>query len=297
MKKLWIISLLSIFFVSDCSLTKDTSRSSVVDGHGEVSSHIVRLLELTGISHDGTLEDIVDQTQSYWLRKPDQERWHIEQYITKHEDEIRSIFDKLGMSQAIKPMHQEYDYVLIMGGLFKTIILRLQYAIDFWKQGVRFKKIVFLGGARPAVDQRGEHVQAYTEWLEVNTLNEQEPQTESEIMKFVYKHIQMPEGMRELPVQFIDAAMISQEDGSMRRPATDDIINDWLVTNPVPGYCLFISTQPYVGFQDAVVKTYVPKDFNIDTVGPVYNSSLNIGIILDNLARWLYQEKKRLEKH
>lgn len=280
-----------LFFVG-CLCQDRAQLGKVVDQQGMITQEVKDLLRLTGLTTDGTLQNTITVTQQAWLRKPNQERWDIEKYVTENEAELRSVFDKLGMCKAIMPLYQEYDYVCILGALFGRIKTRLQYAIELYNQGIRFKKLVFLSGARPVVPEQGENMQNYMQSLSLETIDDVEPLTEAEIMKFIYKYISMPDDMRQLPVQFVDTPMVQTGMGT-RRPATDDIINEWLATNPMPGRCLFVSNQPYVGFQDAVIKTYMPSTFIIDTVGCECVSTLNIGIILDNVARWLYQEGKR----
>lgn len=284
-----------ICLLSYCSHKEEGTRVvAIVSDHKQVSSDILKLLELTGVFHDGTLADIVTQTQRFWLRKPGQERWDIEQYVTDNESEIRSVFEEMSMCGEIKPKLQEYDYVLILGGLFGRMTARLQHTIDLFKQGVRFKKIVLLGSARPAVATQGETLQKYLEWSGQSELEGVEPQTEADMLKFIYQYSAMPDQMRQLPMQVIDVPMLGQE-GALRRPTTGDTITWWLQTDPQPGTCLFVSSQPYVGYQDSVVKTDMPADFSVDTVGLACDSSKNIGILLDTVARWLYQEQNRLQ--
>lgn len=284
----------TLLCTTGCFTDDSAKLGRVVNDHGEITHEVKDLLELTHVESDGTLTDTIEQTQKHWLRKPGQERWDIEQYVTDNERQIRSIFDSLGMVKALVPQYQEYDYVFILGALFGRIKTRLDYAIELFQQGIRFKKLVFLGGARPVVPKQGENLENYAKVLGLDQINDDEPQTEAEIMKLVYNYAQMPEGMKDIPVEFIDVPMVTTDSG-VRRPATEDIINGWLAGNQPSGRCLFISNQPYVGFQDAVVKTYMPDTFTTETVGSAALPSLNIGIILDNVARWLYQEGKRLD--
>jgi hypothetical protein len=83
----------------------------------------------------------------------------------------------------------------------------------------------------------------------------------------------------------------------MRRATTGDTIIDWLATSPAHGDCLFISNQPYVGYQDSVMRTYIPHSFgSLETCGPQASNTTRNSDILDDLARFLYQEKIRREK-
>ena len=290
---LFVVMLAGLF---TCCAHKDTSNiQAIVDSNGAVSSNMLKLLDLTGVRHDGTLQDIVQQTQKLWLRKSGTERWEIEQYVTEHEHAIRSLLYKMHMYQEIEPALQNYEYVLVLGALFGRIKDRMQYVIDLWNKGVRFKKLVLLGGARPVIPMQGENIESYKAWAGVDELRVLERQTETDVFKLVYEHINMPQEIKDLPVEFIDVPMLQRENGTWARPTTGDTIELWLAGNPQPGVCLFVSNQPYIGYQDAVAKAYVPHIFSVDTVGQACNQDLGIAILLDNLARWLYQEHVKLQ--
>lgn len=81
------------------------------------------------------------------------------------------------------------------------------------------------------------------------------------------------------------------------RPTTGDTVDSWLQSNLISGSCLVISNNPYVGYQDSVVRTLLPNDFKIETVGNKCSLSVVIAVYLDNLVRWLYQEQKRLSEN
>ena len=76
------------------------------------------------------------------------------------------------------------------------------------------------------------------------------------------------------------------------KASTADTFIDWLKQNPESGSCLVISNNPYIGYQDLVARTFLPSDFKIETVGS-QGSGEKVSVYLDNLARWLYQEKQR----
>ena len=83
--------------------------------------------------------------------------------------------------------------------------------------------------------------------------------------------------------------------GILKRPTTPDTVLDWLKIKPHPGLCLAISNQPYVLYQDSVLKTVLPPSFTVETIGEKMDeTSYNVSLLLDNLARFLYQEAKRL---
>lgn len=288
--------LLTIFLLfSGCSFqSKHEQKVEFVTQDGIVNPLIFKLLQLTDILYtDGTLSSVVDETQKHWLRKPGSERWDIQNLPYIHQQEIYKICKELKMFSEVKPEFQQYQYAFVLGGLFARMENRMAYLIDLWNQGVRFNSIIFLTGSRLANAAQGENQETLKQWANVTV--DVMPQTETELLKFIYDHIKMPSAMRTLPVEIIDVPMLQNPDGTMRRANTADTIESWLKTNPKPGKILAVSNQPYVGYQNTVLKTLLPKSFEVDTVGQSCASNENIGVILDTLARTLYQEKLRIQ--
>jgi len=290
---------LVLLFLPACFADKQTtvvSRVNVVNGQGSVCTEMLQMLSLTGITHDGSLQDIVRETQKSWLRKPGAERWEMPSTSMAQESEMRLLIDRMGFIQEVKPQQKSYTYLLLLGALFSTVAARMEYAVDLWKSGVRFEKIVLLGGARPMTSEQGENLEKFLEWSGKSYLD-YEPKTETDLLRFVIENIAMPDEMKALPVTVVDVPMLQKPDGSMRRPTTGDTIEWWLKTNPEPGTCLAISNQPYVIYQDAVLKTLLPAQFPVDTVGDKAQEDKELGILLDTLARVLYQEQQYLMEY
>ena len=102
----------------------------------------------------------------------------------------------------------------------------------------------------------------------------------------------------DVEVVFINTPPILMADSTLKRPATDDTIREWIKQeHPEPGRCLFLSSQPYVSYQDTVVRQALPQGSSIETIGPACNPNLFISVHLDNLARCLYAEGKRRKIH
>jgi len=264
--------------------TKD-SETRIISPKGVVSAEVVALLDITNIQHDGSLNSIIKETQMHWLRKPGVERWEIVEKDWNKNTSILTILEKIGLLDEVEPQYKQYDYALLMGATFSRVKTRLQSLIDAWNNGVRFDQVVILSGARPLIS---EELQSY-ETLFSGAL----PATEAEMMKFVYEQTVMPEEMRNIPLVIIDVPMLQKDDGTLLRPTTGDTVNLWLQSDPIPGTCLVVSNQPYILYQDSVTKCLLPKSFTVEIFGEKDQNS-SIDIHLDNLARCLYQERKRL---
>lgn len=268
---------------------------AIVNDAGKICPEILQILELTGIQHDGTLADIVAKTQKAWLRKPGSERWEMETLVTQHDQELKKLFHQLCMYQEVKPGKQHYDYVLMLGALFTRMEQRLAYAVELWKSGVRWNKIVLFAGGRPAVPAQGENLQTFLAFSGKASLDFV-PTTETEMFEFIYQYTQMPEDMRQVPLEVIDVPMLQKEDGSLRRPTTADTVEWWLKTKPAFGDCLAISNQPYVFYQHTVFKTLLPDGYNLQTVGTSCKEDENLAYMFDTLARTLYSQLQCMQK-
>lgn len=230
---------------------------------------LLDLLTLMNVPHNGTHESIVAETQARWIRPAGKELWQIPDLPEKKE-KIIEYADQLGFIQERLPSKQRYNYGIVMGATVFTIQKRLQFLVQLWKRGTRFDKIVFLTGERP-LDPVIESLADVCK-------------TESQAAHYIWEHMEIPPKMRALPITFIDHPM----KGSVR-PSTADTVGAWVKTEPAPGSCLLISNQPYCLYQDAVSRKLFPQPFDIETVGEEASlKSLNAAVILDTIARYLY---------
>lgn len=320
---LFIASVLSFFpactffaqrKVDDVMVNKPyaTALPSVLDSAGKLNQDLVALLGLLEILHDGSLADVVEKTQAQWLRQAGKERWEVSSRVIKDQDFFLSLLGNLGFIAEVAPEQQQYDYAVLLGATLEAFRNRLHYLITLWQQGVRFNKVVLLGGQRSLekdfegkgalLDRTNAYLPIRSDWQLTGEL----PTTEMQMMMLVYEQAVMPESMRKVPLVMVDSPMRQRPDGSLARPTTVDTVNDWLQTKPVPGSCLVISNQPFVQYQHSVVKTPLPGEFFVETVGhaaqvkyhnnPVKGDTVDRynAVYLDTMARWLYQEKKRL---
>jgi hypothetical protein len=181
-----------------------------------------------------------------------------------------------GLFSDWRPARSYYDTALIFGATTHCMQKRLNYLRDLWIQGVRFKEIVWLTGDRP-LDPRVDH------------LTEQ-CNNESEAAHILWENAELPSELRSLPVHFIATPMKSNG----KRPNTEDTLVSWLATSQEPGSALFISDQPFCGYQFAIVNATLPSSYDFEVVGPSRNPNCHpaaAAITLDAIARWLYQER------
>ncbi len=273
------------------------SYEHIIDKHGNPSQTLLELLAILGIEHDGTLRDIVRVTQLHLLRPQNSERWHMLDVYQQHAATIMPLLKKLGCLDAVEPTQQQYDYVLLLGATVSRVRDRLRYVVSLCEQGLRFKTIIFLGSERP-LDPAVEPADLLTQPTQNNypyldptwKFNGIMPTTEYEMMRLVFEQTEFPAGFENVTFCFLNTPMQPTATGGTRRANTIDTIVHWISTNPIPGTCLATSNQPFVGYQDSAVRSALPKNFPLETVGSKASDTLNIAVGLDNLTRWIYQE-------
>ncbi len=230
------------------------------------------LAQALGISPDA---DLIAETQKQWLRKPGQERWDQTELSPEQRLFVLDWAEKQGLFAPWEPSCNHYDQALILGATTPRMQTRLDYLKECWQEGIRFKEIVWLTGERP-LDPK------------VDALLDQ-CKNESEAAHLIWEEAELPEEMAQLPVVFISVPMKP----SGKRPTTEDTLIAWLQASPEPCKALFVSDQPFCGYQFAVIKTCLPPSYLFDVIGRGENPHSHLAaaaITLDSIARWIYQE-------
>ncbi len=252
----------------------------LIDENHFPTPSLIFLFDLMGIAHDYSLKSMVRATQQKWLQ-PSKERWHFD---PKEEHRMSYIFpflQKIGCVDAVGAKEQHYDYALVMGGYHTRILSRLKTLVDQWEKGIRFRRLVFLTGQRFLDPQTEVPLYRFTT-----------KQTEAELMVYLWEK-NFASKMLQIPFTLVDTPGSEDKEGRWLRPTTKDTILKWLSYAPKPGKCLCISSQPFVGYQHAVLSTFLPKNFSFETIGAYTEKDLPLSVYLDNLARWLYQEAQK----
>lgn len=223
--------------------------------------------------------NLIEATQKQWLRRPGLERWELSEISPEKKAFVLQWAKQEGLLDAWKPSALEYDKALILGATTHRMQMRLDYLKELWTQGTRFREIVWLTGDR-LLDER---IDGLTDRCS----------NESEAAHILWEETELPEEMRALPVVFIAVPLINYV-MSVKRPTTQDTLVAWLNTHPsFETTALFVSDQPFCGYQFAVVKSCLPPSLLFDLAGPKADPSDHpaaAAIILDSIARWLYQE-------
>lgn len=262
---------------------------ALFDAQGNAHPALLRILTITGIEHNGTISDIKDKTQAAWIRKSGTERWEMDKTEQPYHQELIKALDELDCIQERKPQHRHYKYLILMGSAAKSFKKRLAYAIKLLAEyGISADTIIILSGERP-LNPTEEPFAVYA--LD-NTQPKTMPITEADMMKYLVNGMKLQEQAGMATIEWYIVPMIKNEDGTVRRPITADTVTLFLADQPEPGTACVISSQPYAGYQEAVVKNLLPTSFIIDVAAPESSGTAD-AVHLDNLARWIFAEHQR----
>lgn len=201
------------------------------------------------------------------------ERWQLERICDDRLEEAIPLLKELGCLDSVHAEKKHYNYAVVLGSLGLHMQLRLDFLYEEWKRGVRFDQIVLLSGKRDLEPDR----EKYPKGLK----------SEAELFLHLAKNHPLA---KTAPIQLIDSDKIKREDGTWRRPDTAKTVKDWNATSPAPGSVLAVSTQPFVGYQHAVLKSLLSNEFDLETIGPE-TQIFPMALYLDNFAKWMLYEK------
>lgn len=257
---------------------------------------LINLLSVCGIVHDGSIESIIAATQKDqpigFLRAKGKERWQLTSYYANSENAIIQQCRQLSMIEEIKPSTFCYEYAIVHGGTINGMRSRIAFLTNLWKEGYRWHNLVILTGQRPLdpiiesqttlIDKNNGYLVFKTEWhLTIS------PTNETDMVRMILEQSVLPAAWKNIPITIVDTPLQKKET-EICRPTTIDTMHQWLSTDPVPGSILAISHQPFIGYQDAVVRSILPKEFILETVGPQAESPIESAVLVDTVARWLY---------
>ncbi len=286
----------SILFMTT-SLSASLLHTNLITPDKKPTPALLALLSICGIDHDGSLAAIIAATQKEqpegFLRPKNKERWQVTSYLAAKEKAIQAECMALNMVKEIKPIHRDYEYIILFGGTLEGVRTRVAFLAKLWHRGIRFKKIIVLTGQRfldPVIESEAELTNTRNLILAIKT-NWQlktHPKTETDMIRMVFEQSIIPATWQSVPIEFIDTPMQKKE-GWFVRPNTIDTINQWLTTHPLPGSLLAISEQPSIGYQDALLRRFLPPSFTIETVGPAASTSrMKPEILIGTIGWWLY---------
>lgn len=255
----------------------------LVDENNHVTEPLMALLTLSGLdASSNKLPDVVEITQKAWLRPTGLERMHMRARDGKDASTIEQYFAKLGLVQNIQPTKKHYDYVLLLGATYHSVARRLQFLDELSRAGLTFQNLALLGSYR-LLDRQHE-----IEPMTKSHVFDKVPLVEIEMIEALFA-MSSPTALNKTKIIRVASPMKKDKDGRIVRANTLDTIEDFLKTKPKPGSVLAISSQPSILRQHLVVKKALGPEWDIETVGSAIGDDHSAAVILDELARTLYE--------
>lgn len=240
--------------------------------NGDNTISIEALDALTNLDFITALNKVTKITQEKWLRPAGKERWDLEDssLLTAQRDNIINLLKKLGFIDEIQPCFKDYESILLLGASDVNLVERINYLKKAWNLGVRYKKCYLLTGG--IVLKNSIHLNGT-------------PKTDTDFIIETYNKLShdWPHLLKQIEVIPIIAK------SKLPRPNTRDTLNAWLERREKITSLLVISNQPFIPYQNLVTKSVLKTHYQFETVGNRANSSMIIRVMLDSVARCLYE--------
>ncbi|NGX40087.1 MAG: hypothetical protein KR126chlam1_01427 [Chlamydiae bacterium] len=151
-----------------------------------------------------------------------------------------------------------------------------------------YRYALIMGGNRGEVQKRLDFL--YDEWKKGLRFVQVILLTDERVLPLIEKH----------PLKEIAPHIFVSSNPQKRKSIAARRITDWLDTNPTPGNCLVISSQPHIGYEEAVARLFLPETFSVEGVGApapfdpfdrsISQTPYPLLVYLDNIARWYIYE-------
>lgn len=260
------------------------------DGNGKPVQPLLKLLKLTGISHDGSWSSILRATQASWYH-PGKIRADIKPYhYERQRDELLPLFQALGLINEVHaPAGSRFKYALLLGATAKAMYRRIALLSKEMGHGVKFKNVVLFGSERPVSPKEFreflEYIQDYPDpcFYPVGEIGPG-PITEIRAIRLIYEFMATINTLNRNFVS-IGVPLIGG-----RNPNTAETIKAWLgVEQPSAGSCLVVSSQPFVIFQGLVAEKTLPDGFSVTAIGYEAPGDMSVAKYLDNIAKLIFE--------
>jgi hypothetical protein len=232
-----------IYLMQQSGIETDQLLNQKVYNHIELAEKILEFVRLT--------------QANFTIRTGKQERWDVQpQDWMKNpaeQDKILAALEALKMFAAVTPGFTERDATVILGARKSAMVDRLKYAADLYiSNKLPTKWLVLLAGERYVTfDKDGVSIDGTEqELLKLSSDLQKDIKslTETDLMRMAYKDSGL---FDKLPTEIIDTPK-----GDLPRPTTETTVIalcDWLRNHPEIKRLTFVSNQPHVQYQKAII--------------------------------------------
>lgn len=257
------------------------------NGPTQLLRDIFKVTETSGVEQ---LETAVEQSKFKWSRPKKLELWHFYSILNRPQRmALTKIIKHSDLAKEKLPTKQHYDAVVVLGAATSRAKIRIEFLIKIYNMGITWDKVYLLGSTSDLRTGKGTDRQV-AEVIENNGI----APTEIEMVKYTSQEIKMPESLRAIPLQPIQAG--ERADGS--RAELEDTLAELLkVAGDIQGKSfLFIANNPFICFLDAEAKRVLEKSgVNIETVGEEMRAE-PMENVLDSVVKCLINIQRTIDR-
>ncbi len=219
----------------------------------------------------------------FTIRIGNQERWDVKtsdwMKDPAQQAKILSALETLNMMDAVPPTFKRREVICVLGASRSVMVSRLEYAGELFTEGkLPAHWLIMLAGERYVTpDKNGVRVDGSEQELSelaakagknVSTL------TETDLMKAAYEASKL---YGKFPNNDV---LIDTPRRDLPRPTTETTVTelcDWLKQNPEVQDITFVSNQPHVEYQKAIIAQVFEKQgvkVKFEVIGPEYRADL-----------------------
>jgi hypothetical protein len=239
------------------------------------------------------LQDIINfvqLTQKYFLlRSGTQERWQVKptEWMQMQKPETLDALKELGVVEAIPPNNANPDVICVLGATLKTMVVRMTYVADLYNtQHITTKQLVLLAGQRKATIGADGTEAELSQIAQKQGLANLDQLTETHLIQSAYQASTL---YNKLPTHVIDTSA-----GNLPRPTTETTTLEfiqWLKQHPDVKSVVFISNQPFVSYQKAVIaEVFKSANFVIpfEVIGSAATEPFNIQKLVESIGSTIW---------
>lgn len=233
---------------------------------------------------------MVQETQAkFTLRKGIQERWQVSplEWMAQEPEKIMKNLEMLGFVKEIVPQQKTVDAICILGATLPTMEKRITYVNQLIQAGIQANAIILLAGERyitAGVDGAEEKLRDIAYQQKVVDFHQL---TETHLIKYAYEN--SPLSRLKIPVHVIHTPK-----RDLPRPTTQTTLEEliqWLKNHPEIKTIMFVSNQPYVNYQKAIVETvfqHCGVVLPFEMVGSSASENAKVQSLIEGLGSYLY---------
>lgn len=225
------------------------------------------------------------------IRSGKQERWETKEleWMSSDQEEKIEKLKTLGFIEKIIPENKSPDAICILGAAKFRMQDRIDYAEFLTKNNfVTTKNIILLSGERYVtvnIDASEEELRKIAQEYNIEDFNNL---TETHLIRHIYSKSDLSK------IKDIGLTVIDTPRRELPRPTTHTTVRElmkWLEQNPQIRTILFVSNQPHVKYQQAIIEAIFAEDKNITVKYEVVGSAAQtnqIKAILEGMGSYIW---------